>query len=93
MIDTAGTLCNAAEAVKEHGAKEVYAAATHGVLSGPALERINGSVLTKVWVTNSIPQEKRIEQCKKLEVLSLATVLGEAVKRTHHGDSISSLFE
>jgi ribose-phosphate pyrophosphokinase len=93
MIDTAGTLCNAAEAVIEHGAKQVYAAATHGVLSGPAIGRINDSALTKVWVSNSIPQERRLKECKKLEVLSLATVLGEAVKRIHHGDSISSLFE
>ncbi len=92
MIDTAGTLCNAAMAVKENGATEVYAVATHGVFSGPALERINNSVLTKVWVTDTIPQESRIEQCDKLEVLSVGSLLGEAVKRIHHGDSISSLF-
>lgn len=92
MIDTAGTLCNAATAVKEHGAKEVYAAATHGVLSGPAIERINDSVMSRVWVTNSIPQAEKAKNCSRLEVLSVGPLVGEAVKRIHHGDSISSLF-
>ncbi|MFV8751234.1 ribose-phosphate diphosphokinase [Nannocystaceae bacterium ST9] len=93
MIDTAGTLCNAAKAVMEHGAAEVYAGATHGVLSGPAIERINESVLRKVWVTNTIPQADKLARCDKLEVLSIANLVGEAIKRIHHGDSISSLFE
>ncbi len=92
MIDTAGTLCNAAQAVKEHGADEVYALATHGILSGPAVERLSNSVLTRVWVTNTIPQDDRVRVCPKLRVLSLGPLLGEAVKRIHHGDSISSLF-
>ncbi|MCA9654485.1 MAG: ribose-phosphate pyrophosphokinase [Myxococcales bacterium] len=92
MIDTAGTLCNAAIAVKEHGATAVYALATHGVFSGPAMDRINKSVLEKVWVTDSIPQQGRLERCDRLEVLGLGRLLGEAVKRIHHGDSISSLF-
>jgi ribose-phosphate pyrophosphokinase len=93
MIDTAGTLCNAATAVMEHGAAEVYAGATHGVLSGPAIERINESVLRKVWVTNTILQQDKQARCDKLEVLSIANLVGEAIKRIHHGDSISSLFE
>ncbi len=92
MIDTAGTLCNAAQAVKDHGAAEIYAAATHGVLSGPALERINDSVISKVWVTDTIPQLDKQARCPKLEVLSTAHLVGEAIKRIHHGDSISSLF-
>jgi ribose-phosphate pyrophosphokinase len=92
MFDTAGTLCNAAAAVMEHGATEVFAAATHGVFSGPAIERINNSMLTKVFVTDTIPQQQRLEQCDRLEVLSLGNLLGEAIKRIHHGDSISSLF-
>ncbi len=92
MIDTAGTLCNAAEAVKEHGAAEVFAVATHGVFSGPAIDRINASVLTQVWVTNSIPQEERLARCPKLRVLSVGPIIGEAIRRVHHGDSISSLF-
>jgi ribose-phosphate pyrophosphokinase len=93
MIDTAGTLCNAAKAVKEHGATEVMAAATHGVLSGPAMERLNDSVLSRVWVTNTIDQEERIAACDRLEVLSVGALIGEAIKRIHHGDSISSLFD
>ncbi|RMG96837.1 MAG: ribose-phosphate pyrophosphokinase [Deltaproteobacteria bacterium] len=93
IIDTAGTLCNAAEAVLAHGAKEVYAVATHGVLSGPAISRINDSALSGVWVTNSIDQGDRPERCPRLGVLSLGNLLGEAVKRIHHGDSISSLFD
>jgi len=92
IIDTAGTLCNAAKAVKERGAREVYAAATHGVLSGPAISRINNSELTKVWVTNTIPQSKKVAACDRLEVVSLGPLLAEAIRRIHHGDSISSLF-
>jgi len=93
MIDTAGTLCNAAKAVMDHGAAEVCAGATHGVLSGPAIQRINESVLSRVWVTNTIPQQERLARCSKLEVLSVANLIGEAIKRIHHGDSISSLFD
>src|SRR5690606_13416975 len=93
MIDTAGTLCNAAKAVMDHGAAEVFAGATHGVLSGPAIERINESVLSRVWVTNTIPQHGNTSRCHKLEVLSVANLVGEAIKRIHHGDSISSLFD
>jgi ribose-phosphate pyrophosphokinase len=93
MIDTAGTLCNAAQAVMDAGAIEVYAAATHGVLSGPAIDRLNESVLKKVWVTNTIPQDERVANCDRLEVLSVGDLIGEAIKRIHHGDSISSLFD
>ena len=92
IIDTAGTLCNAAQAVKEHGAKQVFAAATHGVLSGPAIDRLNDSVLERVWVTNTINQTERVAACDRLHVLSVGALVGEAVKRIHHGDSISSLF-
>lgn len=92
MIDTAGTLCNAAQAVMDHGATEVVAAATHGVFSGPAMERINNSALSKVLVSDTISQAERQKLCDKLEVLGMGRLLGEAVKRIHHGDSISSLF-
>lgn len=92
IIDTAGTLCNGAEAVLKAGATEVYAVATHGVLSGPAIERINKSVIKRIWVTNSCPQEDRLARCDRLTVVSLGPLLAEAVKRIHHGDSISSLF-
>jgi len=93
MIDTAGTLCNAAQAVKEHGAIEVMAAATHGVLSGPAMERLSKSVLSKVWVTNTIPQADKAARWSRLTVLGVGPLIGEAIKRIHHGDSISSLFD
>ena len=92
MIDTAGTLCNAAQAVMDHGATEVVASATHGVFSGPAMERINNSALSKVLVSDTISQQEQVKICDKLEVLGMGRLLGEAVKRIHHGDSISSLF-
>ncbi|HRI07461.1 MAG TPA: ribose-phosphate pyrophosphokinase [Nannocystaceae bacterium] len=92
IIDTAGTLCNAAQAVLDQGAREVYALASHGVFSGPAITRINKSPLKRVWVTNSIPQEERQAACDRLVVCSLGPLLAEALKRIHHGDSISSLF-
>jgi ribose-phosphate pyrophosphokinase len=92
MIDTAGTITQAASAIKENGAKRVVAACAHAVLSGPALERINGSDLEEVIVTNTIPMDSKTEKCKKLKVLSVAPLLGEAIKRIHEESSISSLF-
>ena len=93
MIDTAGTLTQAAEVVREMGATRVLAAASHAVLSGPAFKRIENSCLEEIIVTNSIPLPEEFKNSKKLKVLSVAKLLGEAVKRIHHGDSISSLFE
>ncbi len=92
IIDTAGTLCNAAQAVIAEGATEVSAAATHGVFSGKAIERISESPLSKVIVSNTIPLGEAGRKCDKVKVLSVSRLLGEAVKRIHHGDSISSLF-
>jgi ribose-phosphate pyrophosphokinase len=92
MIDTAGTLCNAASALKEHGAKAVFACATHPVLSGPALERIMASCLEEVVVTNSIPVADKQQDCSKLCVLSVAELLAEAIRRIHDDESVSSLF-
>lgn len=92
MIDTAGTLCQAARALKEHGAREVYASATHPVLSGPALERINESCLREVVVTNTIPAADKIASCTKLRSLSVAALLAEAIKRINGDASVSSLF-
>jgi ribose-phosphate pyrophosphokinase len=92
MIDTAGTLVQAARAVMEAGARAVYASATHAVLSGPAIQRIDDSPLSEVMITDTIPLPDHARSCKKLKVLSVARLLGEAVKRIHHGDSISSLF-
>ncbi len=93
MIDTAGTITQAAAALKENGAKRVVAACAHAVLSGPALERINNSVLEDVIVTNTIPMEENVTKCSKLTVLSVASLLGEAIKRIHEETSVSSLFE
>lgn len=92
MIDTAGTITQAAAALKEKGARKVIAACAHAVLSGPALDRINASVLEEVIVTNTIPMDEKKEKCKKLTVLSVASLLGEAIKRIHEETSVSSLF-
>ena len=91
MIDTAGTLCNAAEAIMNHGAKEVYACATHGVLSGPAIERINNSVIKEVVLLDTIalPEEK---QSEKIIMLPVAPVFGEAIGRIYEDKPISPLF-
>lgn len=93
MIDTAGTLCNAAKALKDSGARRVYAAATHAVLSGPAVERIRNSVLEEVVVTDTIPLKPGALETGKFKVLTVARLLGEAIKRIHNSDSVSSLFE
>ena len=92
MIDTAGTLTNAARALMDHGARRVLAAATHPVLSGPAVERISESPLDEVIVTDTIPLSKAAEDSGKIKVLSVARLLGETIKRIHHSDSVSSLF-
>lgn len=92
MIDTAGTLCQAAQALMEKGAVEVYACATHAVLSGPALERINQSSLKEVVVTNSIPAMDKVKECSRLRQLSVAELLAEAIRRIHGDESVSSLF-
>ncbi len=92
MIDTAGTLVEAAEAVMKHGATAVYAAATHGVLSGPAATRIESSCLEKVVITDSIPLSSAFDGSKKIEVLSVSKIFAEAIRRIHNYDSVSSLF-
>ena len=92
IIDTAGTITNAARALKEHGAKRIFAAATHAVLSGPALDRIEDSPLEEIITTDTIPLPPGAEGNPKYRVLSVARLLGEAIKRIHHSDSVSSLF-
>jgi len=92
LVDTAGTLCAAARAVMDYGARAVYACATHGVLSGPAVERIAASPLQEFIITDSIPPRPEVKASNKFRVLTVARLLGEAVKRIHLGDSISSLF-
>jgi ribose-phosphate pyrophosphokinase len=92
MIDTAGTMTNAARALRDKGAKRVMAAATHPVLSGPALDRIMDSPLEEVIVTDTIPLREEAVKTGRFRVLSVASLLGEAIKRIHHSDSVSSLF-
>lgn len=92
MIDTAGTLCQAAQALKDKGAADIHAFATHAVLSGPALERIDGSCLKEVVVTNTIPMLEKLKACERLRQLSVAELLAEAIRRINGGESVSSLF-
>jgi ribose-phosphate pyrophosphokinase len=92
MIDTAGTLTKAAAAIVEHGAASVYAAATHPILSGPAVERIANSQLEGVIVTDTIPLGEKAAALDRIEVVSVARVFGEAIRRIHGGTSVSSLF-
>ena len=92
MIDTAGTLCAAAQAVMGQGARSVSACASHGVLSSPAIQRIAASPLQELIITDTIAPRPDVLESPKIKVLGVARLLGEAVKRIHHGDSISSLF-
>jgi ribose-phosphate pyrophosphokinase len=92
MVDTAGTLTQAARVIQDLGATEVLACATHAVFSGPALERIEDSVLSTVVVTNTIPLSAEGKKSKKIKVMSVAPLLSEAIRRIHQKDSVSSLF-
>ena len=92
MIDTAGTITQAVHALKAHGAKRVMAACSHAVLSGPAIKRINESELDEVVVTNTIAMDNKQKECPKLVVLTVAPLLGEAIRRIHEEASVSSLF-
>ena len=92
IVDTAGTIAKAATALKQNGAAQVLACAVHGVLSGPAIERIQQSPIDKMIVTNTIPQSKQAAACEKIVVLSVARLLGQAIKNIHEETSVSSLF-
>ena len=92
MIDTAGTLCNAAQALKEAGAAKVKAYITHPVLSGSAIERISNSSIDELVVTNSIPLSPEAEKCSKIRVISLAPTIAECVRRLNNEESLSALF-
>jgi len=92
MVDTAGTLCQGARALAEHGARRVFALATHSVLSGPAITRLNESNIESLITSNTIPLTPAGRACPKLKVLSAANLFGEAIKRIHDLDSVSSLF-
>ena len=92
MIDTAGTLALAADALKKEGAKRILGCCTHAVLSGPAIQRIDESPMEELIVTNTIPLGTEAQHCGKIKVLSVAHLIGEAIRRTHEEESISSLF-
>ena len=92
MIDTAGTLCNAAQALKDAGAAKVKAYITHPVLSGPAIERISNSSIDELVVTNSIPLSPEAEKCSKIRVISLAPTIAECIRRLNNEESLSALF-
>jgi ribose-phosphate pyrophosphokinase len=92
LVDTAGTLCRAAQALKEHGAQLVVAYCTHAVLSGPAVENISGSVLDELVVTNTIPLSPAARACPKIRQLSIGELLAETMRRVSSEESVSSLF-
>jgi len=92
MVDTAGTLVEAAEALSLQGAREIHASIVHPVLSGPAVERIQGSVLKSIVVTDTVPLRPAALACAKIKVLSIADLVGEAIIRSYRGDSVTSLF-
>ena len=93
MVDTAGTLTMAAEALQREGAKRILGCCTHPVLSGPAIRKINESPIEELIATNSVPLSLEAQSCRKIKVLSVAHLIGEAIRRTHEERSISSLFD
>ena len=92
LVDTAGTVCHGAKALMDHGAKSVVVCATHAVLSGPAVSRIQASPIKEFVATNTIQLSAEAKACTKIKQLSVAPLLAEAIRRIHHNDSVSSLF-
>ena len=92
MVDTAGTLCKAAQALKAQGAKRVVAYCTHPVLSGPAIDNVQGSELDELVVTDTIPLSEAAQKCDRIRQLSLAEILAESMRRVSKSVSISSMF-
>jgi ribose-phosphate pyrophosphokinase len=93
IVDSGGTLCNAAEALLEKGAREVYAYITHGVLSGGAVARITASKLKELVITDSIQPTEAVRVSRNIRVIGIATLIGEAIARTAREESVSSLFD
>ncbi len=93
IVDSAGTLCNAAQAIIDHGADEVSAYVTHGVLSGAAADRVTKSVLKELVITDSIEQPDHIRTCAKVRQVSIAPLMGEAIRRIANEESVSKLFD
>jgi ribose-phosphate pyrophosphokinase len=92
IVDTAGTLCQAAAALKDRGAAGVVAYITHAVLSGPALDRINDSALDSMFVTDTIPLSEQAKACPRISQLSLDRLLAEAIRRVSNEESVSAMF-
>ena len=92
MIDTAGTACKAASILKENGASYIFMLATHGLFSGPALERIKDSEFNKIVVTNTVSQKSEILECNKIKIIDVSWIIAEAIKRQHDGTSLSELY-
>merc|ERR1712013_65014 len=92
MADTCGTICLAATKLMESGATKIYAILTHGIFSGPALQRINNACFEAVVVTNTLPQETNMKNCEKIQCIDVSMMFAEAVRRTHNGESVSYLF-
>ena len=92
MVDTAGTLIEAASAIMKNGAREVHACCAHAVLSGPSMERITDSKLKSLMVTDTIPLSEKAKVCDKIKVLTISELMGEAIIRSYKGDSVTSLF-
>lgn len=92
MVDTAGTLVLSVDALAREGARRIFSACTHPVLSGPAIEKIEKSALEKIYVTNTIPLTEKAKACSKIQILSVAELFGEAIRRINEGSSVSSLF-
>lgn len=92
MADTCDTICHAADKLISAGATDVYAILTHGILSGPAMSRINSTFFEAVVVTNTIPQEEKLNHCPNIQVIDISMILAEAIRRTHNGESVSYLF-
>jgi ribose-phosphate pyrophosphokinase len=93
IVDSGGTICNAADALLKNGAKEVCAYATHGVLSGGAVARIQGSKLKSMVITDSIAATDEVAKCKNIRRISIAPLIGEAIRRVSAEESVSSLFD
>lgn len=93
MVDTAGTLTQGVDSLLKNGAKQVFAICTHPVFSGPAISRLIESPIEKIWVTDTIPLSAAAQACDKIEVISIAPLIAEAIKRIYGNDSVSSLFD
>lgn len=93
MADTCGTLCKAADVLRENGANDVYAMVTHGIFSRDALDKLNNSVIKNIVVTNTLPQEENAEKCDKLKIVDVTAFFAEAIERTNNGDSVGHLFD